>query len=187
MPAIFKIRQISKLLPGLLTSKIPLVQEKYTLDGIVDNKQIFSTDDSLGMQLIFEDTLPKTSIDASYLEVDVGAEIEYEGTPQTAPSLTVVVDTTIDVTIPFIPGVLMDIDGMPFTVPPTSDRQILASTWNDIIALFDTTFPVVQIDLPEIDESELPEFITEVSGVMIQDDGSSDSSFFSHPLQMMAC
>ena len=99
------------------------------------------------MQLIFEDTLPKTSIDASYLEVDVGAEIEYEGTPQTAPSLTVVVDTTIDVTIPFIPGVLMDIDGMPFTVPPTSDRQILASTWNDIIALFDTTFPVVQIDL----------------------------------------
>ena len=113
--------------------KIPLVQEKYTLDGIVDNKQIFSTDDSLGMQLIFEDTLPKTSIDASYLEVDVGTEIEYEGTPQTAPSLTVVVDTTIDVTIPFAPGVLMDIDGMPFTIPPTGDRQISASTWNNIL------------------------------------------------------
>ena len=158
--------------------KIPLVQEKYTLDGIVDNKQIFSTDDSLGMQLIFEDTLPKTSIDASYLEVDVGAEIEYEGTPQTAPSLTVIVDTTIDVTIPFTPGLLTDINGIPFTIPPTDDQQIFASTWNDILAVFDTTFPAVEIPLPSIDESELPEFITEVSGVMIQADGSSDSSFF---------
>ena len=158
--------------------KIPLVQEKYTLDGIVDNKQIFSTDDSLGMQLIFEDTLPKTSIDASYLEVDVGTEIEYEGTPQTAPSLTVIVDTTIDVTIPFTPGLLTDINGIPFTIPPTDDQQIFASTWNDILAVFDTTFPAVEIPLPSIDESELPEFITEVSGVMIQADGSSDSSFF---------
>jgi len=31
----------------------PLVQQKYSLEGMVDNKQIFSTPDSLGMQLMF--------------------------------------------------------------------------------------------------------------------------------------
>ena len=158
--------------------KFPLVQEKYKLDGIVDNKQIFPTADSLGMQLVFEDTLPKTAIDAAYLEIPVGAEVVYAGTPTNSPSLTIVVDTVINVSIPFTPGILIDINGIPFTVPPASDQQILASTWNEIVALFDTTFPALQIDLPEIDASELPEFITEVSGVMIQDDGSTDSSYF---------
>ncbi|HIA90828.1 MAG TPA: hypothetical protein EYO13_00950, partial [Candidatus Marinimicrobia bacterium] len=158
--------------------KFPLVQEKYKLDGIVDNKQIFPTADSLGMQLVFEDTLPKTAIDAAYLEIPVGAEVVYAGTPTNSPSLAVVVDTVINVSIPFTPGLLIDINGIPFTVPPASDQQILASMWNDIVAAFDTTFPALQIDLPEIDASELPEFITEVSGVMIQDDGSTDSSYF---------
>ena len=32
----------------------PLVKQKYSLEGMVDNKQIFSTPDSLGMQLMFE-------------------------------------------------------------------------------------------------------------------------------------
>jgi len=158
--------------------KFPLVQEKYKLDGIVDNKQIFPTADSVGMQLIFEDTLPKTAIDASYLEVPVNAEVVFAGTPAMSPNLTVVIDTIINVSIPFTPGALTDINGFPFTIPPTGDQQIFASTWNDIVAAFDTTFPPIQIDLPAIDESELPEFITEVSGVMIQDDSNSDSSYY---------
>ncbi len=158
--------------------KFPLVQERYRLDGIVDNEQIFPTSDSLGMQIVFEDTLPNTSIDASYLEVNVGAEIEYEGTPTTSPNLTVLIDTVINVTIPFAPGGLVDISGQAFSVPTGSDKQILASTWNDIVTAFDTTFPAIQIDLPTINESELPDFITEVSGVMIQADDISDSSFF---------
>ena len=158
--------------------KFPLVSEKYTLDGIVDNKQIFPTADSVGMQLIFEDTLPKTSINASYLEVPVGAEVVFTGTPAMSPNLTVIVDTIINVTIPFTPGALTDIFGVPFTIPPTGNQQIFASTWNDIVAAFDTTFPPIQIGLPAIDESQLPVFITEVSGVMIQDDSNSDSSYF---------
>jgi len=159
--------------------KFPLVQEKYKLDGIVDNKQIFPTSDSLGMQLVFEDTLPKTAIDPAYLEVPVNAEVVYAGTPTNSPSLAVVVDTIINVSIPFtLGGLLFDINGIPFSVPPTEDKQILASVWNDIVAVFDTTFPALQIDLPEIDLSELPEFITEISGVMIQDDDIIDSSYF---------
>ncbi|HDY75580.1 MAG TPA: hypothetical protein ENH49_03565, partial [Candidatus Marinimicrobia bacterium] len=158
--------------------KFPLVQERYGLDGMIDNEQIFATSDSLGMQIVFEDTLPKTSIDPSYLEVNIGSEIAYEGTPTISPSLSVIVDTVINVTIPFTPGELINVSGATFTIPPDSDQQIFSQTWNDIVAAFDTTFPAIQIDLPAIDESELPEFITEVSGVMIQDDGISDSSFF---------
>lgn len=158
--------------------KFPLVQERYGLGGIVDNQQIFPTSDSLGMQIIFEDTLPNTSIDASYLEVNVGANIAYEGTPITSPSLTVLIDTVINVTIPFAPGGLVDITGQPFSVPSASEQQVFASSWNDIVSAFDTTFPAIQIDLPAIDSNDLPEFITEVSGVMIQADDISDSSFF---------
>ncbi len=158
--------------------KFPLVHDRYGLDGIVDNKQIFPTSDSLGMQIIFEDTLPNTSIDPSYLEVNVGTDISYEGTPTTSPSLTVLIDTVINVTIPFAPSGLVDISGQPFSVPSSSDRQVSASDWNNIVAAFDTTFPAVQIDLPTIDSNDLPEFITEVSGVMIKADDSSDSSYF---------
>ena len=49
----------------------PLVQQKYSLEGMVDNKQIFSTPDSLGMQLMFEGTFPDTSIGADILEIDL--------------------------------------------------------------------------------------------------------------------
>ncbi len=163
--------------------KFPLVSEKYTLDGIIDNKQIFPTADSVGMQLIFEDTLPKISINASYLEVPVGAEVVFAGTPAMSPNFTVIVDTIINVTIPFTPGTLTDIFGVPFTIPPTGNQQIFASTWNDIVAAFDTTFPPIQIDLPAIDASELPVFITEVSGVIIQNDSNSDSSYFSSSIK----
>ncbi|MBQ34051.1 MAG: hypothetical protein CMG32_04245, partial [Candidatus Marinimicrobia bacterium] len=157
--------------------QLPLLQERYDLEGMVDSVQIFLTPDS-GMQLVFEDTLPSTSIDPDWLEVPVGAEIVYAGTPTNSPSLAVVVDTVINVSIPFTPDSLIDIFGEIFPVPPASDRQILAETWNNIVAAFDTTLPAQQIDLPEIDENELPAFITEVSGVMIQDDGNSDSSYF---------
>jgi hypothetical protein len=157
--------------------QLPLLQERYDLEGMVDSVQIFLTPDS-GMQLVFEDTLPSTSIDPDWLEVPVGVEIVYAGTPTNSPSLAVVVDTVINVSIPFTPDSLIDIFGEIFPVPPASDRQILAETWNNIVAAFDTTLPAQQIDLPEIDENELPAFITEVSGVMIQDDGNSDSSYF---------
>ena len=42
--------------------KIPLVQTRYSLDGIVDSVNIFPTDDGMGMQLVFEGDLPSQSI-----------------------------------------------------------------------------------------------------------------------------
>ncbi len=157
--------------------KFPLTQEKYGLDGLVDNKQIFPSGDSLGLQLIFVDTLPNTSIDPNYLEVDVGAEILYNGTATNAPNLSLAIDTVINVSIPITPGVLTNVNGIPFSVPSDDDQQILAAAWNDIVAGFDTTFAPVRIDLPEIGAMALPEFITEVSGIMIVEDNSTDNSY----------
>ncbi len=88
---------------------------------MVDSVQIFLTPDS-GMQLVFEDTLPSTSIDPDWLEVPVGAEIVYAGTPTNISEEAVV--TTINVSIPFASEGLIDINQIPFTVPPASDRQI---------------------------------------------------------------
>ena len=89
--------------------KLPLLQERYYLEGMVDSVQIFLTPDS-GMQLVFEDTLPSTSIDPHWLEVPVGAEIVYAGRPENSPSVEVIVDT-INVSIPFTPDSLTDIFG----------------------------------------------------------------------------
>ncbi|HJN69442.1 MAG TPA: hypothetical protein QF602_08375, partial [Candidatus Marinimicrobia bacterium] len=151
-------------------------QERYDLEGMVDSVQIFLTPDS-GMQLVFEDTLPSTSIDPDWLEVPVGAEIVYAGTPTNISEEAVV--TTINVSIPFASEGLIDINQIPFTVPPASDRQISAEIWNNLVANFnEILLPDTAIDLSSfIVTDELP-FITEISGLMIQDDGSSDSSYF---------
>ena len=49
----------------------PLVQQRYSLEGMVDNENgpIYSTPDSVGMQLMFEGSLPDTSINSDILEV----------------------------------------------------------------------------------------------------------------------
>jgi len=127
--------------------------------------------------LVFEDTLPSTSIDPDWLEVPVGAEIVYAGTPTNISEEAVV--TTINVSIPFASEGLIDINQIPFTVPPASDRQISAEIWNNLVANFnEILLPDTAIDLSSfIVTDELP-FITEISGLMIQDDGSSDSSYF---------
>ena len=44
---------------------------------MVDNKQIFSTPDSLGMQLMFEGSFPDTSIGADILEIDLITKTNY--------------------------------------------------------------------------------------------------------------
>ena len=80
----------------------PLVQQKYSLEKMVDNKQIFSTPDSIGMQLMFEGELPNTKIGTDILEVVINQNIDYEQIPVTAPSFSFSIDTTINLTMCFI-------------------------------------------------------------------------------------
>ena len=60
-----------------LDLQFPLVQKKYSLGGMVNDEQIFSTPDSIGMQLVLEGILPDTTIGSDILEVELNQKIEY--------------------------------------------------------------------------------------------------------------
>ena len=101
----------------------PLVQQKYSLEGMVDNKQIFSTPDSIGMQLMFEGELPDTSIGTDILEIELNQNIAYSQAPVSAPTLSFSLDTTINLSIPIAPGgQLTNSAGVVFTVPHPPTR-----------------------------------------------------------------
>lgn len=157
--------------------KMPLLDDTYPLEGMVDSVNIFSASDSLGMQIIFNGDLPDTSIDSSFLEVPVNKTISFSQDPVASPDITIVIDTTINISIPLTPGQLVNATGTTFNIPPTEDQTVLAAIWNDLASKIDTVITQT-IDLPELSASDLPDFITSVDAFIIADDNSSDSSFF---------
>ncbi len=157
---------------------IPLLQERYPLGGMVDDEQIFATSDSLGMQVVFEGTLPDTSIDESYLQVPVNQNINFAQDPVYSPDLDFTFDTLLTVEIPLAPdGQFMDVNLDTFDVPSAVDKQIFSATWNQIASAFDQPIQI-DIDIPQVDENDLPEFITSVESIKISGDTGSDSSLF---------
>ena len=156
----------------------PLVQKKYSLEGMVDNKQIFSTPDSIGMQLMFEGVLPDTSIGTDILEIELNQNIAYSQDPVSAPTLSFSLDTTINLSIPIAPGgQLTNSAGVVFTVPPSTNQTVTSTVWNAIASAVDTTIQIT-IPIPAIPSSQLPSFIKSVDGLVIQADvGSSVSDF----------
>ncbi|MBT3479192.1 MAG: hypothetical protein HN915_05170 [Candidatus Marinimicrobia bacterium] len=156
----------------------PLVQKKYSLAGMVDNKQIFSTADSIGMQLMFEGALPDTSIGADILEVELNQNIQYSQDPVTAPSLSFSLDTTINLAIPIAPGgQLTNSSGAVFSVPPITNQIVTQAVWNAIASAVDTTIQIT-IPIPAIPSSQLPSFIKSVDGLVIKADAGSSVSDF---------
>ncbi|MFH1852717.1 MAG: hypothetical protein ABIA75_10260 [Candidatus Neomarinimicrobiota bacterium] len=157
---------------------IPLVQERYPFSNMVNGEEITVTDDSLGMQVVFDDSLPGVSIDPSYLQIQLNQNIAFSQDPVYAPDMDFSFDTVLTVEIPFAPnGEFLDVSGATFTVPSASDHDILASLWNAIAAAFDTTI-ILDIDIPQVDESDLPEFIASIEAIEIVADSDSDSSLF---------
>ena len=147
--------------------KLPLLQERYYLEGMIDSVQIFPTPDSIGMQLVFEDSLPTTSIDSDWLEVGVNQSIEFEWVPDRNPELSI--DTTIDISITIPLGIALIDTAFPpntFSAPPAEATGILGSFWNAIADSFDVEVEIL-IDLPDIDPATLPDFVTSVDGVVI--------------------
>ena len=82
----------------------PLVQQKYSLEGMVDNKQIFSTPDSLGMQLMFEGVLPDTSIGSDILEIELDKSITFSIPTTSAPTFTFSYSDPIKFPVPIVPS-----------------------------------------------------------------------------------
>ena len=157
---------------------IPLVEETYPLGGMVDDETIFATSDSLGMQIIFEGSLPDTSIDESYLQVPVNQNIDFAQDPVYSPDMAFSFDTLITIEIPFAPNnQFIDVDFNTFDVPSATDKQILKETWNQIASAFDTTVSV-DITIPSVNTDDLPDFITDVKAIVITADTGTDSSLF---------
>ena len=151
----------------------PLVQQKYSLEGMVDDKQIFSTPDSLGMQLMFEGILPDTSIGTDILEVEINQSIKYP-----PPSAVTIKSPTFSYTLDLPISIPIQLMGFPFSVPPSSDQTMSKDAWNNIASLtkIDTTI-VIKLE-PGIPSSDLPSFVQSVDGFVIKvDEGSNVSDF----------
>ena len=156
----------------------PLVQQKYSLEGMIDNKQIFPTPDNLGMQLMFEGILPETSIGTDILEVEINQNIEYAQDPVTAPSFSFSIDKTINLTIPIAPGGnLINDSGTSFSVPPSEPQTVTKETWNAIASAVDIN-EEIDIDIPEIPADQLALFIESIDGFVVQTDAGSSISDF---------
>ena len=158
----------------------PLVQQKYSLEGMVDNKQIFSTADSLGMQLMFEGTLPDTSIGSDILEISLDKSITFSIPTTSAPTSSFSYSDPIKFSVPIVPsGKLTNTAGVEFNIPPSSDQTVATATWNTIASAFSFSREI-DIQIPSIPSDQLPDIVESIESYMIKkDSGSSTSSFTS--------
>ena len=156
----------------------PLVQQKYSLEGMVDNKQIFSTPDSLGMQLMFEGVLPDTSIGSDILEINIDKSITFSTPTTSAPNFSFSLDTTIRISYPIAPGgKLTNNSGAQFDVPPSSDQTMTVDAWNTIASATTPTFSL-EIPIPSIPTSQLPDIVESINSYTIKTNSGSNTSSF---------
>jgi len=158
--------------------KIPITNKTYPLSDMANSDFISPTDDSTGFQVMFEGNLPDTSIDPSYLQIAINQNIEPDTDPVPGMTVDFLIDTTINITLPFGSAGFVDIDNFQeFSIPDVSDHRILSSHWNVIATSFDTPI-IVDFNIPEIPSSQLPEFITSIDKFIIVQDSNGDSSLF---------
>ena len=144
----------------------PLVQQKYSLEGMVDDKQIFSLPDSLGMQLMFEGILPDTSIGSDILEIEIDKSIKYSQPASNAPNFSFSVNLPINIPISL---------GLPV---PSVDGTLSKAEYNLLASTIkvDTTI-TIKLDAG-LDDSQFPDFVRSLDGFVVKaDEGSSISDF----------
>ena len=156
----------------------PLVQQKYSLEGMVDNKQIFSTPDSLGMQLMFEGVFPDTSIGSDILEIGLDKSIKFSTPKSSGPNFSYSLDTSIVIRIPIAPGnKLTNSSGAQFDVPPSSDQIMNLSDWNAIAGSISPS-QNIEIPIPSIPSDQLPDIIESIDSYTIRRDSGGNASSF---------
>tara|TARA_Y100000741_G_scaffold183394_1_gene139347 strand:- start:5025 stop:8408 length:3384 start_codon:yes stop_codon:yes gene_type:complete len=154
----------------------PLVQQKYSLEGMVDNKQIFSTPDSLGMQLMFEGAFPDTSIGGDILEIDLDKSITFQVPSINGVNFPFSIDSSIKASYPVAPnGELTNSAGQKFTVPPSIDQTITIAAWNAIAA---ATTPSFSFEIPIPSPTGLPDFVESIVSFSIKKDAGISSSSY---------
>ena len=135
----------------------PLVQQKYSLEGMVDNKQIFSTPDSLGMQLMFEGVFPDTAIGSDVLEIPLNLNLPSVSLPQ-FPALGKIESISLSalpglssgqIIVPLTTSQITDVNGDKFvSAARTKDRKISRTEWNRLVDEF--KIPDFEINLPSV-------------------------------------
>ncbi len=140
--------------------QLPLLQERYDLEGMVDSVQIFPSSDSMGMQLVFEDSLPTTSIDSDWLEVAVNQSIEFETVPVMNPELSI--DVTIDtsITIPLGVALIDTTTPIPGGMLSNLESQLKSINQEDKLEKVKEEIPVVREDFG------FPPLVTPVSQII---------------------
>jgi hypothetical protein len=186
--------------------KIPLVQTRYSLDGIVDSVNIFNRDDSLGMELIFEGELPSQAIDDDNLKVDFDGgylDTDIPATPIPGVDLSTfeIPVSPINMSLPVVSyeagsnGPYFDntyVEANPatwsaatFYMPPAVDRTITAETWNFIVNVFNTavdsilTEALVELNLgfSDIDLASDPQIVESINALVMGDDDINLAQF----------
>ena len=162
----------------------PLVQQKYSLDGMVDNKQIFSTPDSLGMQLMFEGVLPDTAIGSDILEIPLSLDFPPISIPPSPPlgKLDPISFSTLpglsggQIIYPLTTSQITDVNGDKFlTAPRTKDRKISRTEWNRLVDEF--KIPDFEIDLPSVTIPPGLDFVEKINGLVLANNSSFITSF----------
>ena len=155
----------------------PLVQNKFSFENMVDNKQIFSTPDSIGMQLMFEGALPDTSIGSDILEITLDKSIPFSLDPTPAPTSSQTINIPFDTTIDIIPSkTLVNSSGVSFNIPPSQDQQITKDTWNTIAAAFNASIQI-PINIPSISLDQF-DFVESIDGYVIKEDAGANVSTY---------
>ena len=162
----------------------PLLQQKYSLDGMVDNKQIFSTPDSLGMQLMFEGVLPDTAIGSDILEIPLNLDFPPISIPPSPPlgKLDPISFGTLpglsdgQIIFPLTTSQITDVNGDKFlTAPRTKDRKISRTEWNRLVDEF--KIPDFEIDLPSVTIPPGLDFVEKINGLVLANNSSFITSF----------
>ncbi len=166
--------------------EFPLIHETYTVNDMVDSVTIFPHDSS-GMQIIFEDSLPRVEIDASYLDVNFSEGYLEIQVPPTTMNVEYEMPAFVLDTIMIIPVVSMEIPfhdttGALFYAPLTEYHVVSPDEWNVKVAdAFNLAFQPIEFLIEVYDETDIPlpdnpAVIDEVTALIVQD---SPSSYFS--------
>ena len=162
----------------------PLVQQKYSLEGMVDNKQIFSTPDSLGMQLMFEGVFPDTAIGSDVLEIPLNLNLPSVSLPQ-FPALGKIESISLSalpglssgqIIVPLTTSQITDVNGDKFvSAARTKDRKISRTEWNRLVDEF--KIPDFEINLPSVTIPAELDFVEKINGFVLVTNSSFISSF----------
>ncbi|MCH7938869.1 MAG: hypothetical protein IID13_03870 [Candidatus Marinimicrobia bacterium] len=128
----FKLLESPEMPRWGVSITLPLINQNYPFSGVPNDSTIFEGD-SLVLQIEFSDTLQRTSLDASYLFIEV-SQSETISQSENAPDGNTFADTVNEsITVVFALDSLLNVAGMPVSLPSPFPVPITMDTWNTLV------------------------------------------------------